>query len=317
MIIHTVVDIVDDNQFRAYDAKIFVCGSEPRSRFISEKLLSHNDVSKGSTLVLGFDRNTDELYEKNKLWYEEAYGITPYAVSPNDDRVIYEFLYELWERTNGNARILVDYSSMPRAWYSAILNWCRIKTGEYCEIDLFYSIGKYPEHWSRKIVHNIESIPGCESSPGAKWHIVAIFGLGYDGLSPFSVKEWIEPDVIHAFIADPGANQDAADEAIKANKWFLEEVDSLMRLPLHSVESVYRSLGESVSVIQEKSSVVLVPLGPKPHVLASVLVAYRYQGTACLRVVHKHGHPHTIEASGDVVATRVTFIPGYITNSNA
>lgn len=46
-------------------------------------------------------------------------------------------------------------------------------------------------------------------------------------------------------------------------------------------------------------------MGPKPHVLASILVSMRFPEVSCMRVSAKRASPERIEASGEVVVVRV------------
>ena len=54
-------------------------------------------------------------------------------------------------------------------------------------------------------------------------------------------------------------------------------------------------------------AVILVPMGPKPHVLASILVSLSNRSVCSLRVRHNQ-YKSDIAATGEVLMTRVRFV---------
>ena len=78
----------------------------------------------------------------------------------------------------------------------------------------------------------------------------------------------------------------------------------LLLLPLVSVEAAYRNLAETIAPHRPDGEITLVPMGPKPHVLASIIVAIRFPEVACLRVTSSSGRVDVFP-TGDIVATRV------------
>ncbi len=136
------------------------------------------------------------------------------------------------------------------------------------------------------------------------------FGLGFDPLAPVAVFERLEPGNSFAFYAYPGSGLDYAEQALSLNKEFLEEeipAEQLFSAPLGAVEGMYRILGELCAQHLRDWNVVLVPLGPKTHVLASVLVAHRLRAVSCIRTQTQWVRPKRVEAAGVPCATRVTF----------
>jgi hypothetical protein len=198
---------------------------------------------------------------------------------------------------------------MPRTWYAAVLNWFRLQPDLSVDIDFVYAIGEYPDEWAPKQVIGISNVLGTGDRSIARDRSVALFGLGFDPLAAVGIRERIEADEVYAFYASPGASLDAPNRALVANKDFLLEVDGQFGLPLESVETTYRILGETVAVSGPSAAVTMVPLGPKPHILASILAAYRFHGTCCVQVRHKRRLPNPIPFSGRFVATRVEFRP--------
>ena len=59
-----------------------------------------------------------------------------------------------------------------------------------------------------------------------------------------------------------------------------------------------------ISPQRPDGEITLVPMGPKPHVLAAILVAMRFQEVACLRVSGE-SYPLDVKATAEIMATRV------------
>ena len=305
---------VEDLEFQPdkekHHAALVAIGSEPRSTLITERLLKCGGL-QSAVHALTFEGADDPDIRSHRAWFAERIPKKATSASADDDTKVYDVLNGICSLVDGEdeLRLLVDYSSMPRSWYSAVLNWFRSqrRSGRVI-LDFTYAVGRYGDEWIPKSVKGISAIQGCDGGPTLRDTKIAVFGLGFDRLAAYSVLEQIEPDTVLAYIADPGATDEAPDRARKENREFLDnEVGRIFRLPLDSVETAYRILGETISASQGQASVILVPLGPKPHILASVLAAYRYPGTACLRVVHQRRAPHRVEAMGQVIATRVVF----------
>ena len=158
------------------------------------------------------------------------------------------------------------------------------------------------------IIEDMVSIPGCEGGALQSQHSLAIFGLGFNGWASLSVLERLEADDVFAFIASPGASPDYPARVRALNYDFLEEPrvkQHVLELPLRNVETCYRFLSELVTPHRFKDSVTLVPMGPKPHILASILVSMRFPEVSCMRVSAKRARPEKVEPNGEVVAVRV------------
>jgi hypothetical protein len=176
---------------------------------------------------------------------------------------------------------------MSRLWYAGILNWARYaNSADETVVDFVYALGKYEDNDLPMVIEDMVSIPGCEGGALQSQHSVAIFGLGFNGWASLSVLERLEADHVYAFIASPGASPDYLERVRRTNKDFLDEPRvkrHVLELPLKSVETAYRFLSELVAPHSRKDSVTLVPMGPKPHILASILVSMRFPEVSCTR----------------------------------
>jgi hypothetical protein len=288
-----------------YDLTLFASGHESRCTHFAQ----HSNVCRleDACYVLGFDAiEPNTARRRNDAWFDAALGRKPRLVHAEDDTSIYEILRNALDGIP-TPRVRVDYTSMPRVWYAAVLNWLRVQSGhESATVDFVYSPGRHSRRWPEIIVQDIVPIPSCEGSPRPLAKTVLIVGLGYDAIAPFAIEERLEPDVTYAFMAEPGSVPAAPARTRMYNREFLDAVvDYSACLPIESVETVLAALTEVAAYHRHDANVTLVPLGPKPHVLAGLLLAFRMREVACLRIQHSRVHPSDVRPTGALVATRV------------
>jgi hypothetical protein len=159
------------------------------------------------------------------------------------------------------------------------------------------------------VIRGIASVPGCE---GRTYHLgesIAVFGLGFHGSATLCVLDLLEADKVYLFLATPGSR---AEYVTKVREMNLElsqhhKVESpIQEMSLSSVESCYRQLASMVGSHRAKDDITLIPMGPKPHVLASILTSMRFAEVSCLRVSGAIGAAD-VTPTGESVATRVTW----------
>ena len=295
-----------------YDVLILACGSEPRCTHVMDSLVEWG-VDLERAVVLHIAEATDPAGMNNLGKFSKVLTKCPKEIGINDEMAIYSFLSEFLNHHRNDSepmRILVDYSSMPRLWYAAIISWFVMQELPRCIIDFVYSAGKYVDDWKPKEGSAIVNVAGCGSVTSLLSPKLLILGLGFDGLAPFSLFNWVEPDEVIAYAAYPASSEGVIERVKSANNDFLAEYCSgdCYLIPLRSVESAYRLIGECVSVLCNESSVILAPLGPKPHILASVLLCHKFTNTTCLMMEHEHDGRYQTEASGEIIVTRVEMV---------
>lgn len=315
--IRHVEDIKEDQLcVTEYDFVIFACGSEPRCVNIAEKLNASPAVMSNA-VVLCIKNATDERFQQNKLAFENL-GYRSFSyIDIEGTKEFYRLLNEKMDvlvariAKNGRLRVFVDYSSMPRDWYAALLNWaCSCFPGDLV-IDFGYSMGQYKNEWEPKRCIRIRNIgdAGSVSNNSNVDDETVVIGLGLDADAPYTVQSSLDLKEAIAFITGPSVTQDIDKKVREINRNFIEEYCSacpLLIFPVGAVAEVYQCLSEIAAVKHLSSTVVLVPLGPKPHVLASILTMHKYNNTVCIKVDHKHERRYAVEAGEETVFTRVT-----------
>ena len=288
-----------------YDVAFFCSGYEARCTYMPNKLSPDRVVE---TFVLGFtEKARSKNRPKNDKFYQERWGCKPLLLSGDNEKPIYDCLHRSIQSSSKPIRILIDYSSMSRLWYAAVLNWARFHSiTKEVTIDFVYSMGSYEEEQNPMVIREMVSIPGCEGRAYRLRKSVAVFGLGFHGLASLCVLDRLEADIVYAFLASPGSSEDYVAKTREINTELIanHKTQAVFEMSMSSIESTYRALAETISPHRPDGEITLVPMGPKPHVLASILVAMRFPEVACLRV---SGNLESLDVlpTGEVAATRV------------
>ncbi len=292
-----------------YDFAIFGSGSELRSINVAHKYadsellrrsvaLGHSDSSENK------DREANDRYFSERLQSEIEY------MDGDAELRIYDILERRCRLVAKELHLLIDYSSMSRIWYTAILNWFRFaRRAEPVLIDFVYSYGIYQESAGPPIINDILALPGLEGGSFERDNSVGIFGLGFHGVMTQCVLEQLEPSTIYAYLAIPGVNTGYDKTVVDRNKAILDQAKGTVKTPLSKVEMAVRCLREIVIPYEGHSDIAVIPMGPKPQILAGIILAMTCPNVACLRVGTKKepgGRRRDVVPSGEIAISRVT-----------
>lgn len=212
-------------------------------------------------------------------------------------------------RTERLRRVLIDYSSMSRGLYLPLLSLSAIGG---VRLTMCYSVGQYGAAegaYPVSAIGKIEPVATMEGLPYATRPRLYVFGLGYDGTGTAALADRLEAGKLAVFWAEPGASERSAEVARGRNRELIERAFLRFRSPLSDVEGTTTALFRLAEELRETDKVVMVPVGPKPHVLACGIVAAQldhvtvlspYQGSGGIQ-----GNFPDIAASGEVICTAV------------
>lgn len=288
-----------------YDIAIWCDGYEERSSYYPS-IANKGNIREHA--VLGFE--DDKMpHERSSSYFAEYWPSNHLSHNTRSlDALIADIERLLPKKSTLN--ILVDYSCMPRDWYAAILK-LRPNGCEHLVIDFSYSIANHVEKIYPPNLVEYYSVYGCESISAPHDCSVAILGLGFEGIAPLKILERLEPDMTEMYISDPGVAQGYAERAINSNvdviRHYLDDDESrISRFPLRSVQTALRGIYELAFPYLENCSVVLIPVGPKPFVLASILLSMSYKEVSCMNVKKENATRSSAPATGETIFTRVS-----------
>lgn len=292
-------------QSQVYDLQIFASGFESRCTAVPKLLRKGLSTS---TLVLGFNEHRDNSVRRAAdEFYRTEFDCEPQLVPSGLPGNIASLMDRHFKDVE-ECRILVDVSSMSRSWYADLINWARFTSSiSRVRVDFTYKSGIYPDPYPPRAISEITSLFGFEGRSDLRLETVALIGLGYDAITPHAVLEDLQPELTYGYIAS-GGDELSMQNALKLNSATIEELDGPVAvIPLLSVEHAFAMLGDMIAPHAGNRNVVLVSLGPKTHVLASLLVAARNDEVTCLHVRGRSINATDIKPAREIAACSVIF----------
>lgn len=297
----------DEIEWSRYQGIFAASGFEARSTHVPS-LVPKDQITK--LFVIGFSSDRDTLSRReNDQWFTDATGLEPTIPdSPtHTESIIYGYLNSI---VGEDVFIAVDYSTMTRDWYGRILTWAKYQT-KYCSVtlDFYYSHGVYRSEFDHLQIKDIVCVPGYEGVGAGARYTTAFFGLGFDGAATSTVGDLIEADKLICFIARGGDIDPHADEVLSKNSQLLSESRTTpISLPLSDVRRSTSILLENINQhCNDSDKVIVIPMGPKPHVLASLIACQIISKAACLHVKGTRKDPVQVDAAGPVTVTRIRY----------
>lgn len=289
-----------------YDLIFLASGFEERSCFTLSYI---PDSAIRKCVVLGFedDRNTLSRPRNDTLFGSRQ--LTPFvSANPQDyeEHIKQSLLFAARSVTQRPLRLFIDYSVMTRSWYGFLLTWLKYSADSVAtEVDFVYAYGKYESEFGPLHIDEISAIPGFEGGCAGARRTVAFFGLGYDRYATLAVNELIEPDHVTCYVARESLDDARSQRVLNQNKELIDLSGTLpIYLPLGNIQECFRILHENFSQVPEEDEVIAIPMGPKPHVLATLMVSQFVQRVTCLHAKGSRATPVQVVASGDVSAWR-------------
>lgn len=295
-------------EWDSYDLILLASGFEARSTHL---LQSIPDAALNRCRVLGFSDQRDVLSRPENDRRYMARGLTPLVFERSDEyeRALLQFLTEATSSDGRPIRIFADYSVMTRVWYAYLLTWLRYSPeATQASVDFAYCAGQYEGEFDPLHINEMSAIPGFEGVSAGPRHTVAFFGLGHDRYATLAVYELIEPDRVVCFVARDAENDRQSDYVLQQN----QEIIELSGAPpifvsLANLEVAFRVLHEQFADVPDEDEIIAIPMGPKPHVLATMLVSHFLPRVTCLHARGRREHPVQVTATGEVSIWRAEY----------
>lgn len=277
----------------SYDLGLWAAGYEARSSWLVQSRFRPQDVRKWLKAEFTENRDVHGGERSRSVKCGELFGGKP-GKQNHDGRWA-----ALWDRTVETAAkaagrridVFVDYSSMPRALYGTILVQSLTALRKRIRSITFAYV---PGHHSAE-VNGSRGVTGLRPLIGTEGHCVHgrtafVLGLGYDGILSETMVELFQMTQFSCLYGDPAAGPDGVNRVVSANASVLSRADVVSTAAAMSVQSAAREIERLCDWYSSVRDVLLVLVGPKPHVLAGVLVAavrqdvgFRFPQTSAVR----------------------------------
>ena len=298
---------------KGYDLIVAASGYESRARFVAEAV-GAKKTSICNYLVLSFTEHRNECARsKNDATFEEL-GYRPFLCRGRSDEEVSQIVADALEklRETPEPKVLVDISSMTRAWYGAIvrslmalhLDGKVVVHFAYTSAEFVPPPNEYPPN---RIVGPVAGFTGntLPTKPTA-----LILGLGYDKDRAIGLKDHLDPQLTILFYADPASDSRYIPEVLSVNSELLHEVGDECIFPYSFCDgsAAFRLLESVTNGLTHDWRVVICSLGPKVFGLYCFLVASLTRDVSIWRVTADlHEVPFDHKATGTPLLLQTTW----------
>lgn len=276
MELNTTVQVAFNDLLRIeFDLFIASSGYETRSIFLAQGV-SNLKIKK--KVVLAF---CERITEISRPFNDQVFSQLNFEFVNTSEKSIQEIFRVLEQACSNNGKadmnVLIDYSSMPKLWYEAIINFFTEKETEYHNINLWFSYT--PSEYSASInnISNkyLESEIPTQLAPKPK---ALIIGLGYEKGRAKELATKLNAQVTYSFYSDPAVDPRFVLELLENNKDILMKLDSekIIKYPIYDLNYINLSLTQLCVKLRLTHQIVLAPIGPKPFTLMCFLLNARY-----------------------------------------
>jgi len=280
-----------DEKFNQEDLFICAIGYEERSYFLYNKVL--NKIRPDHILILAF--NDYENYDHTKSQISKI---------SKENSVRCRFLnYQNYEETmqiidlfinqhkeeHKELKVHVDYSSMPRSWYSRLPRTFESTLEVGDKVFFWYVEGVYPEGYNEYPSAGIDSFAFYSGRPtlrieNKRTHVLS---LGYDTIRTQAIISILDPESMIVCNAYNSNNREVSERVKRLNKELITQAMMVVTLQIDDFSFMVSKLCELAYEYQPTGDVIFIPDGPKPLILAMSLIPdiVDMEGVTCMHIV--------------------------------
>jgi hypothetical protein len=297
----------DNIKKKQFDLIIASSGYEIRANYIAN-VLNNNCNEK---IVFSFsDHRKEKSRLENDLFFKK-HNFKSFEITGNSYSKILEVINGFIEQSKSQTlSILIDYSSMTRIWYGAIIKYFKqLDRNKQTIIVYFcYTIAKFhqpPERDSK--TSNFEPINGYCSLSIPLYPSALITGLGYERNKAFGLKEFFDAELLYLFYTN---GNDYTEHVLQINQELIKRTpkQNVLSYNVNDLLLTKTILYELCSSLKENYRVIIAPLGPKPFTLVSFLVANELQSIDVWRISSNEIFEYNYcEPNGNIVTLEICY----------
>jgi hypothetical protein len=277
-------------------------------------LIDNVEINAGNKIALAFDDKKNFLFrEKNdKRFYDEGFVFLEESAGSKDK--IDEMLDEICTGDHDHKiSILIDYSCMSKVWYAGILQYFISNELNIDNLEVYFSytsaVFSEPLEPEAKVL--LSSPVGLlRSNISSGKPLALILGLGYEKFFVQSVIDKLEHRIMYAFYSDPAFDSRYVDRVIRNNSRILSYLpdEHIIKYPIEDLKQTDALLTSLTMKLRLDYQVSILPAGPKPFTLSSLLLAARYPDIEVWSM--ETGHPpaaYNRNPTGEPMVCKVLF----------
>lgn len=295
------------------DLFITCLGYEERSCYIFNKLKPQ--LTSDSCLLFSTNSHSTIPSIKKAINDSKQLGIVCNKVQYNDSKKVHNLIISKVKKiiaTNENARIHIDYSSMPRSWYCKIPQLLCDFIGSKSQVYFWYSEGIYENFDDVYPTAGIDTYTLFSGKPtlfdGKRTHLI---GVGYDTIRTNGIITLLNPESVIICYANNPNREDVATTVKSLNSEIMAESFMNLSLDITDFEFMIAKLSGIINELHSisNSDIVLIPDGPKPLIFSMSLIPWLLDkyGISCLHINRNDNCyiPNNVKALGNNEASVV------------
>jgi hypothetical protein len=294
---------------REFNYFIAASGYEDRCTYLMDNV----NINAPNKIVLAFDDKKDFLFRKKNDTRFNDEGFAFIEESGRNNTKILELLEGIFNNGLESLSILIDYSCMSKIWYSAILQYLISNESSISNLEVYFSytsaIFSEPLESPRTPVFS-SPVSLLKSSIDTSKPLALIIGLGYEEYLTRDFLDKLEYDILYAFYSDPAFDSRYVDRVIKNNQKILRRLppECIYKYPIEDFRATDALLTNLSIRLRLNFRVSILPVGPKPFTLSSLLLAARYPDIEVWSIDQGHASTsYSRNPAGEPVVCKVLF----------
>jgi hypothetical protein len=276
-------------RYEQFDYFIAVCGYQPRCYFLASRLGLNSTVK----FLLKIDEQ-DKCTDRNKhMDFFTSNGFISYSGTVTESSAIEKLVSEICNKNFEKLNILIDYSCMPKKWYSVIMDNITRNNFKSKKINLFLS-------YTPKIFEQTKRISNTEyfgpiihtkDSLNKKKPVTIIAGLDNNAKLLNEAIRKIKPVNILAFVPESRTDPDYTYSVAENNKPLLDKLNSnhIFRYDMSHPDAINSLLTSCCLDHRISHEVMIIPQGPKVFSMMALLLSVRYPDIKLWEIIGKNG----------------------------
>jgi len=291
-----------------FDLFIAATGYETRASFLAKK-----NINANKKIALAFKDNVNNsIRVKNDLFFKNN-GFELIEISGSDDLTIIQIIqYNISLKLEDEYSILIDYSSMTRVLYGAIIKFINTISMGKRKLSIYFSycVAKFtPLTEEESATFNFYPIKNyCNLSLPQK-PTALIAGLGYEKKRVFGLREFFDAEALYIFYT---GNNDYTNIVEEKNKEVLAsvKVENTFQYQINDLVYTKMLLQDLCETLIQNFRIIIAPCGPKPFTLLSFIIANNIPNIDVWRISAGDDDSFIIDRkpSGEVITVELIYV---------
>jgi hypothetical protein len=292
-----------------FDYFIATCGYQPRCFYLADSI--HSNAPGKLLLTIDEPGNLADRNKHMDIFIRN--GFRAYKASIMDSGAIRELVGEICNNNCEQMNILIDYSCMPKKWYSVILDNITYNNFKSKKINLFLS-------YTPKLFEKVKKPANAEyfgpiidrkDSLKEKRPVVMVAALDNNARLLAKAIQQIRPHKILAFVPDCNSDPEYTLSVIENNKSLLDKLskNNIIHYDVSNPIAINSLLTSCCLDHRIEYEVMVIPQGPKVFSMMALLLSIRYPDVKLWEIIRKNGRSdsgHGMPAANPVVV-KVSF----------